>query len=93
MTTHIRNPLIYVWAFLTTITIASWWISRGHDGIDYRADAAVTVGVLLIAAVKTQLVIRYFMEVRFAPIWLKRTTYGLVIVIFGLLVAFYYARF
>ncbi len=92
MTTHIRNPLTYVWAFLTVITIASWWIGRGH-GLEYRADAAVTVAVLLIAAVKTQLVIRYFMEVRFAPIWLKRTTYGLVIVIFALLVAFYYARF
>ncbi len=92
MTTYIRHPLTYVWAFLTAITLASLWIARSHH-LEFRADAAVTVGVLLIAAIKTQLVIRYFMEVRFAPLWLKRSTYGLVTLIFALLLAFYFARF
>ena len=29
-----------------------------------------------MAAVKALLVIAYFMEVRFGPAWLKKTTYG-----------------
>ena len=89
MPSHIRNPLVYVWGFLTVTSMASWWISRTYD-VNYLRSAAVTISVLLIAAIKTQLVIRYFMEVRFAPGWLKRCTYGLVSITFVLLLAFYY---
>ena len=85
---YIRNPLTYVWAFLVAITVASWSIGRGH-GVAYQIDAAITIGVLLIAFVKAQLVIRYFMEVRSAPRWLKRTTYGWNIALLCLLLWFY----
>jgi hypothetical protein len=91
MTSHIRNPLTYTWIFLILITTASWWISHTHD-IDYQTDTAVTVCVLLIAAVKTLLVIRHFMEVRFAATWLKTCTYGLVALTFALLLTFYSLR-
>jgi hypothetical protein len=47
--------------------------------------------VLLIAAVKAQLVIWHFMEVRRAPVWLKATTSGWVVGIFALLLGFYFA--
>jgi len=88
MTAYLRNPLTYVWAFLAAITIASWSIGRGH-GVAYHIDAAITIGVLLIASVKAQLVIRYFMEVRSAPRWLKRTTYGWNIALLFLLLWIY----
>ena len=88
MTAYIRNPLTYVWAFLAAITVASWSIGRGH-GAAFQIDAAITVGVLFIASVKSQLVIRYFMEVRSAPRWLKRTAYGWNIALLCLLVLFY----
>lgn len=91
MTAYIRNPLIPVWAFLTAITIASWWIGHAYD-LEFRPDAPVTACVLAIAAVKTLLVMRNFMAVRFAPRWLKRVTYGLVGIIFALLWAIYYER-
>jgi hypothetical protein len=91
MAPYIRNPLTYVWAFLTAITIASWWIGRGHS-VDYQLNPAVTVSVLAIAALKAQLVIRHFMEVRFGPAWLKRVAYGWVILLFLLLLAAYWAR-
>ena len=91
MRTYIRNPLTYAWMFLTLITIISWWIGHTYDR-DYHTDAVVTVCVLLIAAMKTLLVIRYFMEVRVAPSWLKMCTYGLVGVTFTLMLAFYYLR-
>jgi hypothetical protein len=46
---------------------------------------------LLIAAVKVYLVIRHFMEVRRAPVWLKATTSGWVLGLFTLLLSFYFA--
>lgn len=90
MTAYLRNPLTYVWAFLTVITVASWWISGGGHA-EYRINTAVTLSVLLIAAVKVQFVVSYFMEVRHAPVWLKRTTVGWLLVLFALLVGFYLA--
>jgi len=91
MAAYLRNPLTWVWAFLTAITVASWWIGRGH-GVGYQLNPAVTLGVLAIAALKAQLVIRYFMEVRFGPAWLKRLAYGWVILLFLLLLAAYWIR-
>jgi cytochrome c oxidase subunit IV len=89
VTAYLRNRLTYVWAFLAAITVASWSIGRGH-GVAYQLDAAITIGVLLIAAVKAQLVIRFFMEVRSAPRWLKRTAYGWNIALLCLLLVFYW---
>lgn len=75
MTAYLRNPLTYTWVLLTAITILSWWLGRGHSG-EYQLSASITCGVLIMATVKASLVIGYFMEVRFGPAWLKRTTYG-----------------
>jgi hypothetical protein len=88
--THMRNRLICVWAFLTAITVASWLISRG-GGAAFQVNSMITAGVLLIAAVKAQLVISYFMEVSSAPSWLKRTTSTWVVVLLVLLLAIYWA--
>ena len=89
MTVYLRHPLTIVWAVLTAVTLASWLTAR--DGGAHHVDATVTVVVLLIAAIKTQLVIWHFMEVRHAPRWLKLFTIGWVIVLFGLLLGFYFA--
>jgi cytochrome c oxidase subunit IV len=87
--TYIRNPLTIVWAFLTTVTIVSWLTAR-DGGAAHVVNATVTVVVLLIAAVKTQLVIWHFMEVRNAPRWLQVTTGSWVIGLFAMLLGFYF---
>ncbi|MGE2835405.1 cytochrome C oxidase subunit IV family protein [Mycobacterium sp. SMC-4] len=89
MTTYVRHPLTIVWAVLTVVTLASWLTAR--DSGVHHVDATVTAVVLLIAAVKTQLVIWHFMEVRHAPGWLKIVTNGWLVVLFGLLLGFYFA--
>jgi hypothetical protein len=89
MTAYLRNPLTYVWAFLTAITVASWWIGRGN-GAEFQINAPVTIGVLLIALIKSRCVIRYFMEVRAAPLWLRRVCDGWLIAVFGALFSAYY---
>ncbi|MCV7278935.1 cytochrome C oxidase subunit IV family protein [Mycolicibacterium flavescens] len=90
MTAYLRHPLTLVWAVLTAVTIASWLTAR-DGGEAHQVSAAITVVVLVIAAVKTQLVIWHFMEVRHAPRWLKLTTNGWLVVLFGLLLGFYFA--
>ena len=73
MTSYVRNPLTIVWALLTAVTVVSWLTAR-DAGATHLVNATVTVVVLVIAAVKTQLVIWHFMEVRRAPSWLRVTT-------------------
>lgn len=92
MTAHLRNPLILVWAFLTLSTIASWALSR-DSGTSMQMNTIVTAGVLLIAAVKSRFVIRYFMEVRHAPAWLRRTLDAWLVLLFSLLLSVYFVRF
>lgn len=85
-----HRTLIYVWAFLVAITIASWWLGRGTDA-PFHIDWTITLGVLLVAAVKVRLVIQYFMEVRSAPSWLKWTCDGWLALLFVALFGFYWA--
>jgi cytochrome c oxidase subunit IV len=89
MTSLIRNPLTIVWALLTTVTIASSLIAI-DGGASHQINITVTTIVLLIAAFKAHLVIRHFMEVRYAPVWLKATTSGWVLGLFALLLCFYF---
>ena len=90
MTSYIRNPLTIVWAVLTTVTVVSWLTAR-DGGAAHVVNATVTVVVLLIAAVKSFLVIWHFMEVRHAPRWLKVTTGSWATALFALLLGFYFA--
>ncbi len=89
MTTYIRSPLTIVWAVLTLVTLVSWLTAR-DGGAAHVLNPSVTVVGLLIAAVKTQLVIWHFMEVRHAPRWLKVTTTGWLVGLFALLLGFYF---
>jgi hypothetical protein len=90
MTSYIRNPLTLVWALLTIVTVVSWLTAR-DSGSAHVVNVTVTLVVLLIAAVKTHLVIWHFMEVRFAPRWLKLTTGGWLVGLVALLLGFYFA--
>lgn len=90
MTSLIRNPLTMVWALLTMVTIASSLIAV-DGGASHQINTTVTTVVLLIAAFKAHVVIRHFMEVRHAPVWLKATTGGWVLGLFALLLGFYFA--
>lgn len=85
-----RTHLTLVWALLTVVTVASWLTAR-DGGATHVVNATVTVVVLLIAAVKTQLVIWHFMEVRHSPTWLRVTTMSWLVVLFALLLGIYFA--
>ncbi len=60
------------WIILSAITILSWWLAPGHArGAPAVASAPITVAVILLGFIKGHMIIRYFVEVRTAPRWLK----------------------
>jgi hypothetical protein len=63
------------WIILSAITIVSWWLAPGHGhGASATASVPITVAVVLLGFIKGRMIIRYFMEVRTAPRWLKVAT-------------------
>jgi hypothetical protein len=67
----LRNRQTAVWAFLVAVTLVSWWVAAEGDPRSLHASKPITTVVVLIALVKVRLVIRSFMEVRTAPLWLR----------------------
>lgn len=68
------RAITYAWLILTAITIVSWWLAPGHSGGVAVPNVAITVAVIVLGFIKGRLIIRYFMEVRTAPRWLKVAT-------------------
>jgi hypothetical protein len=65
----------YAWIILSAITILSWWLAPGHArGAAAAASVPITAAVILLGFIKGRMIIRYFMEVRTAPRWLKLFT-------------------
>jgi hypothetical protein len=58
----------------------------------FQASSLATIGVVLFAAIKSRLVIRHFMDVRFAPAWLLWTCDGWLAFVIAMVFAFYYVR-
>ena len=79
----------YVWIILSAITAISWWLAPGHPGGHVAANVSITVAVVLLGFIKGRLIIRYFMEVRTAPNWLKVTTDAWLIVLWAAILAIY----
>jgi hypothetical protein len=64
----------YAWIILSANTILSWWPAPSHArGAGAVASAPITA-VILLGFIKGRMIIRYFMEVRTAPRWLKLFT-------------------
>ena len=79
----------YVWLILSAITVISWWLAPGHSNGHAVASVPITVAVVLLGFVKGRMIIRYFMEVRTAPRWLKITTDAWLIVLWAAILGTY----
>lgn len=87
MTTTTR--ITAVWAILSAITIAAWWLGPAHAHGIPSASVAITVAVVVMGLVKAWLIIRNFMEVRTAPRWLRTSTDAWLIVVWGAILVIY----
>ena len=81
----LRKPVSIVWAALMLATCASTWLLSKNSVTPELA----TVAIMLVAAVKVRLVIRYFMEVRRAPLALRLVCDGWLLAVTGLIVTVY----
>ena len=89
MTSTAAWTITYAWIILSAITILSWWLAPGHGrGAAAVASAPITVAVIL-GFIKGRMIIRYFMEVRTAPRWLKLFTDAWLTVLWAGILAIY----
>ena len=78
------------WVALSAITIVSWWLAPGHGASTPAvASVPITVAVVLLGFVKGRLIIRYFMELRRAPRWLRLSTDAWLTVLWVAILAIY----
>jgi cytochrome c oxidase subunit IV len=86
-----NKRLMFVWLVLTAMTLAYIWLDRSADadGV-YRASTVVTVSAIVIALVKVRIIFREFMEVRHAPILLRRLTDAWVVLMAVCLLGSYF---
>jgi hypothetical protein len=89
MTTTKARAITYVWIILSALTIVSWFLGPARVAGTAVASVPITVAVLAMAFIKARLIIRYFMEVRTAPVWLKLATDAWLVVLWGALLAIY----
>lgn len=68
MTAGIGSKLWIVWTILVVVTIGSWIVGGSSGGTEpFQRNALITTSVLLMAAAKIVLIMRYFMELEHAP--------------------------
>jgi caa(3)-type oxidase subunit IV len=83
----IRN-IVLVWAALTAITVVAWRLAPGHSDTTALSHGLVAA-IVVLAMIKCRLVIRWFMEVRHAPRWLRLATDGWLVVLWVALLGIY----
>jgi hypothetical protein len=89
MSGNVEKRLLIVALALVGVTLISWWIGSHHGQRQFASNILITYSVVLIAAIKARVVIREFMEVRHAPVLLRRLTDGWIIFIAVALLAIY----
>jgi hypothetical protein len=78
-----------VWLILSVLTVTLWWIGPVRSGGVPHPSVPITVVVLVLGAVKCRMVIRCFMEVRSAPMWLRVATDAWLVLLWGAVLAIY----
>jgi multisubunit Na+/H+ antiporter MnhE subunit len=76
----LKHPATLICALLMLATAVSWWL--GTDSFSTGSSVAgITAALMVIAFVKVHFVIRYFMEVRLAPLALRLACGGWVVLV------------
>ena len=92
MMSLLLKPVSAAWLLLMLATSLSWWLGQDHglsseQNSNYRI---ISSGLILIAFIKVRIVIRYFMEVREAPLALKLVCDGWVVLVCGTIIYLYW---
>jgi len=88
----LRHRVTPIWLLLVAATGLSWWM--GSDGAGVTADVRlISTIVLVVAFIKVRFVIRYFMEVRTANVWLKLIADAWVVIVCGAVLTLYWLSY
>jgi Prokaryotic Cytochrome C oxidase subunit IV len=76
-----NKRLLVVWLILSSFTLVYLWMGSAvdDDGM-LRPSTVVTTGAIVIALIKVRIIFREFMEVRHAPVLLRRLTDAWVLI-------------
>lgn len=83
------RAITVAWVVLSAITVLSWWLAPGHSEGPATASIPITVAAIALGVIKSRVIIRYFMEVRSAPRWLRRSTDLWLAVLWGAVLVIY----
>lgn len=90
-TDNSSRVITHAWVLLSVITVVSWWLAPGHATGVATASTWISVAVIVLGFIKSRMIIRYFMEVRTAPRWLRLATDGWLAALWlGVLVIYLY---
>jgi hypothetical protein len=84
-----RRGVTIAWIVLCALTAGSWWLSPARSATPPVASLPITAAVIVLGFVKCRLVIRYFMEVKTAPRWLRLATDGWLAVLWVAVLVIY----
>jgi len=90
MRTYLYHPLTRLWLVLLLATVLSWYLGSDGPVTSRQAGVLSAVSILAVAIVKCRLVIRNYMEVRYAPSWLQWTCDAWLLLNFGMVSSFYW---
>jgi hypothetical protein len=86
-----NKRLLIVWLILTSMTLVYVWLDHTVDqNGTLKASTVVTVSAIVIALVKVRIIFQEFMEVRHAPVLLRRLTDAWVVLIAVCLLGSYF---
>ena len=91
MNAGVNRRLLAVWLVLSSITLAYAWLdhSADHAGV-LTANTAVTSSAIVLALIKVRIIFQEFMEVRHAPVLLRRLSDAWVVLIAAILLGSYF---
>jgi Prokaryotic Cytochrome C oxidase subunit IV len=82
--------LLVVWLVLSAITLVYLWVGSVDPARALRPSALVTTGAIVMALIKVRIIFREFMEVRHAPVVLRRLTDAWVVLVAVCLLGSYF---
>jgi len=87
----IDKRLAAVCLLLTGVTLLSWWLGNSHGHHAFSLNAGITLGVILIAALKVRVIAWEFMELKHAPVKMQRVADAALALLITTLLVLYYA--
>jgi hypothetical protein len=85
----LRDLTTLVWLLLISATGLSWVLGTDQTGAAFATHGKQTVAIILVAFFKVRLVIRYFMEVRTAPLMLRLACDAWIVLVCGVVLLLY----